>query len=414
MAKKVDQLSDPEIKAWIKNNIRFEAKADGGGLYLRYRSNDSCPVFFFRFKIAGVSNKIVLGKYPSLTLARARVDGRKHRATIDAGANPAIIKRDDKAKDAAKALADKTASTVGQLVDEFFTCKINGRCKTAHDMRLRVDKYLIPAIGKLKIEDVRPTHISNLLNSIVGSGAPTTASYILSFSKQLFNQAIKNHTILYSPVAAFNKSDAGGTRPPKKRFLTEYELIELFKAMSAADKFTRQHYLITKLLLLIGCRKGELFKAKRSDFDLIKAEWVMSPENKTESALTIPLSTQVIEVITELMLFQVNEYLLPTHRTTIAKAGHVSDSYLNKPVQKMVYPLMADVPPFTIHDLRRTMRTHLTGSMGVDRFVAERCLNHRIAGMEGVYDGGDYLPERRVALTKWAEFLTACEVLADS
>jgi integrase len=98
----------------------------------------------------------------------------------------------------------------------------------------------------------------------------------------------------------------------------------------------------------------------------------------------------------------------------MAKTGHVSDSYLNKPVQKIAYPLMADVPPFTIHDLRRTMRTHLTGSMGVDRFVAERCLNHRIAGMEGVYDGGDYLPERRVALTKWAEFLTACEVLADS
>ena len=413
MAKKVDQLSDPEIKAWIKNNIRFEAKADGGGLYLRYRSNDSCPVFFFRFKIAGVSNKIVLGKYPSLTLARARVYARKHRSTIDAGANPAIIKRDDKAKDAAKALADKTASTVIQLVDQFFTRKINGRCKTAHAMRLRVDKYLIPAIGKLKIADVQPIHISSMLNSIVDAGAPTTANDILGFSKQLFNQAIKNHTILHSPAAAFNYSDAGGIELPKKRFLTEYELIELFKAMSVADKFTRHHYLTTKLLLLIGCRKGELFKAKRSDFDLINAVWILSPENKKNMASTIPLGNQALEIITELMLFKENEYLLPTYRTTMAKTGHVSDSYLNKPIKEIVYPLMADVPPFTIHDLRRTMRTHL-GKMGVDRFVAERCLNHKIAGMEGVYDAGDYLPERRVALNKWAEFLTACEVRADS
>ena len=280
MAKKVDQLSDPEIKVWIKNNIRFDAKADGGGLYIRFRSNDKSPVFFFRFKIAGVSNKIVLGKYPSLTLARARVYARKHRSTIDAGANPAIIKRDDKAKDAAKALADKTASTVIQLVDQFFTRKINGRCKTAHAMRLRVDKYLIPAIGKLKIADVQPIHISSMLNSIVDAGAPTTANDILGFSKQLFNQAIKNHTILHSPAAAFNYSDAGGIELPKKRFLTEYELIELFKAMSVADKFTRHHYLTTKLLLLIGCRKGELFKAKRSDFDLINAVWILSPENK--------------------------------------------------------------------------------------------------------------------------------------
>ena len=370
------------------------------------------PFFFFRFKIAGVSNKIVLGKYPSLTLARARVYARKHRSTIDAGANPAIIKRDDKAKDAAKALADKTASTVIQLVDQFFTRKINGRCKTAHAMLLRVDKYLIPAIGKLKIADVQPMHISSMLNSIVDAGAPTTANDILGFSKQLFNQAIKNHTILHSPAAAFNYSDAGGIELPKKRFLTEYELIELFKAMSVADKFTRHHYLTTKLLLLIGCRKGELFKAKRSDFDLINAVWILSPENKKNMASTIPLRNQALEIITELMLFKENEYLLPTYRTTMAKTGHVSDSYLNKPIKEIVYPLMADVPPFTIHDLRRTMRTHL-GKMGVDRFVAERCLNHKIAGMEGVYDAGDYLPERRVALNKWAEFLTACEARAD-
>ena len=130
-------------------------------------------------------------------------------------------------------------------------------------------------------------------------------------------------------------------------------------------------------------------------------------------ASTIPLGNQALEIITELMLFKENEYLLPTYRTTMAKTGHVSDSYLNKPIKEIVYPLMADVPPFTIHDLRRTMRTHL-GKMGVDRFVAERCLNHKIAGMEGVYDAGDYLPERRVALNKWADFLIACEARADS
>jgi integrase len=413
MAKKVNQLDDVEIKQFIKNNIRFDAKVDGGGLYLRFRQTDRYPVFFFRFKIAGVENKILLGKYPALSLARARKDSGKHRTTIDAGRNPATIKREDKAKAAAKAIADKSASTVSQLVDEFFLRKINGRCKTAHAMRLRVDKYLIPAIGKLKIVDVQPMHISSMLNGIVDAGAPRSASDILGFSKQLFNQAIKNHTILHSPAAAFNCMDAGGIELPRKRNLSEYELIELFKAMSAADKFTRHHYLVTKLLLLIGCRKGELFKAKREDFDLINATWIMSIDNKTESAITIPLSNQALEIINELMLFQVNEYLLPAYRTIDAKIGYVSDSYLNKPIKQIVYPLMTNVDNFTIHDLRRTMRTHL-GKMGVDRFVAERCLNHKIVGMEGIYDAGDYLPERRVALEKWADFLISCEVQANT
>jgi hypothetical protein len=62
LAKTVNKLLDPEIKFWIKNNIRFDAKPDGQGLYLRFRNNDKYPVFFFRFKLAGVENKILLGK----------------------------------------------------------------------------------------------------------------------------------------------------------------------------------------------------------------------------------------------------------------------------------------------------------------------------------------------------------------
>ena len=79
----------------------------------------------------------------------------------------------------------------------------------------------------------------------------------------------------------------------------------------------------------------------------------------------------------------------------------------------MVQPLMVDVLHFTIHDLRRTMRTHLS-KLGINRFVAERCLNHKISDVEGIYDAHDYLEERRVALTNWADFLTACEVRANS
>ena len=78
MAKTVFKLQDPEIKFWVKNNIRFDAKPDGDGLYLRFRNNDKYPVFFFRFKLAGVENKILLGKYPRLSLAAARLEKDTH------------------------------------------------------------------------------------------------------------------------------------------------------------------------------------------------------------------------------------------------------------------------------------------------------------------------------------------------
>jgi integrase len=43
------------------------------------------------------------------------------------------------------------------------------------------------------------------------------------------------------------------------------------------------------------------------------------------------------------------------------------------------------LPHFTLHDLRRTARTHLA-ALGVRREVAERCLGHKLKGVEGTDD----------------------------
>ena len=69
---------------------------------------------------------------------------------------------------------------------------------------------------------------------------------------------------------------------------------------------------------------------------------------------------------------------------------------------------MPDVPPFTIHDLRRTARTHLA-ELGIDPVVAERCLNHKIKGVEGIYNRHDYFKERQEALNRWANLLDQLE-----
>ena len=402
------KLNDRDIRHWIKTDVRFDAKADGKGLYIRYRLNDSKPVFYFRFKIAGIENKIMLGKFPEKSLSSARSDCAGYRADVHRGLNPALIKRDQKLETVAKALAEKSASTVSELVDDFFKGEISKR-KSVLKMRQVVDNHLIPVIGTKKIEAVKPLHIANMLDAIKIT-APAQANKILSITKRIFNHAIKRHTIDSNPAAAFDISDAGGKAEARSRFLSEGELTQLFKAMDTAEKFSRPHYLVTKLLLLIGCRSGELFKAKRTDFDLLSAEWVMSLDNKTKAPITVPLSSQALEIINELMKYHADdsEYLLSSMRGRPSKSGHICKDYISAAMQDFVYPLMTDCDPFTIHDLRRTMRTHL-GKLGVNRFVAERCLNHKIVGMEGIYDAGDYLPERRAALDKWAMFLDSCE-----
>ncbi|MEY4717469.1 MAG: hypothetical protein RL563_87, partial [Pseudomonadota bacterium] len=114
------KLTDKEIRTWIKNDDRFEAKGDGDGLWLRYRESDKSPVWFMRFKIAKIEQKLIIGRYPDMTLAAARKTAQLHRLEIIKGHNPAETKREVKRAVAAKAIAEQSAQTVAELVDEWF------------------------------------------------------------------------------------------------------------------------------------------------------------------------------------------------------------------------------------------------------------------------------------------------------
>lgn len=405
------QLTDKQIRAWIKNNTRFDAKADGSGLYLRYRKTDKTPIWFLRYKIAGIEYRPTIGHYPDISLSNARKEAALQRVEIQKGNNPSITKRETKRAAAAKAIAEKHAQTVTELVEEYLQRNVDGKLKSAKTRRLSLNKHLIPAIGKLRIEDVEPRHIADMLDEI-SPKAPTIANDILAWSKQIFNYAVKRQIILSNPASAFDSSDAGGKEKSRDRYLSKPELVLFFKSMREAEKFTHNHYLATKLLLLLGGRKMELLSAKRTDFDVKKAIWRMSPENKTESPIDIPLSEPALKIINELLQISLDgsEFLFPTTGVRRSKSGHVDDGYLNKPINNFIKPLMGDIENFTIHDFRATAKTHMRSkAIGVDRFVTERCLNHKIPGMEGVYDRGDYFEERKVALELWAAFLGSCE-----
>jgi integrase len=250
-----------------------------------------------------------------------------------------------------------------------------------------------------------------MLNKITDAGAPTTANDILSHAKQIFNYAIKRRIIKHNPAATFNFSDAGGKESSRKRYLSHNELARLFHAMRECDKFTRHHYLCTKLLLLLGCRKSELLTAKIADFDIEKAVWRMSLDNKTDSSIDIPLSRPALDIICELTAQRIgsSEYLIPAMGGRTGKKPHVDESYLNKPIKNLLMPLMGDIENFTIHDFRSTMKNTLTQHIGVDRFVAQSCLNNKIPDAEVVYDRSDYFQERKDALELWAAFLDTCE-----
>jgi hypothetical protein len=60
----------------------------------------------------------------------------------------------------------------------------------------------------------------------------------------------------------------------------------------------------------------------------------------------------------------------------------------------------ANLPPFVIHDLRRTMRTRLS-SLRISDAVAEMVIGHGRKGLQRVYDQHKFIEEMREALEAW-------------
>lgn len=143
---------------------------------------------------------------------------------------------------------------------------------------------------------------------------------------------------------------------------------------------------------------------------LIAGYWANG--NIPESAITIPLPAQAVEALQNLhRLSESSDWLLPARKAQDRMLPHIHENTLNVALAK-VKPNMPNVEAFCIHDFRRTARTHLA-ALGVESHIAERCLNHKIKGIEGIYNRHDYLGERRHALKLWANFLEGCEAGKD-
>ena len=71
-------------------------------------------------------------------------------------------------------------------------------------------------------------------------------------------------------------------------------------------------------------------------------------------------------------------------------------------------PLTTAKPParWRLHDLRRTMRTHLS-KLGITPENAERVIGHVPTGVRAVYDLHQYREEKRNALALWAQSLAS-------
>lgn len=395
--------TDRDLKRVLNSRSPVIASC-GESLYFRKQSpNSEFATFQFRYRYGGKPRWMPLGRYTgrpgSMTLAEARTAARRARVALDSGTDPADERR-------ARIAASAPRHSFRNLAEEWFSAEIKGRVKHPEIPRRYLDNHLLSALGNLKARDVMPADVTKLLNRI--RSTPAAANDCLWYAKRVFEYGVRHRWIAVNPIAGLRPSlDAGGKEAPRDRALSDDEIRRLFQAMRDAPAFGGVNSLAVKLLLALCVRKGELLAAKWKEFDLEAGLWRLPKERtKTGAALDIPLPPQAVEWLDTLKrLSGGSEYVFPARRRDPrSRQGHVGLDTLNAALANLNHGL----EPFTLHDLRRTARSHLS-ALSVRPEVAERCLNHRPRGVLGVYDRHDYFDERREALTQWANLLSEIE-----
>tara|TARA_R110001583_G_scaffold124563_2_gene275966 strand:- start:1589 stop:2824 length:1236 start_codon:yes stop_codon:yes gene_type:complete len=401
------KLTAKQVSAFIKGEPK--RYPDGGGLYLCVPKSGSA-FWMLRYTANGKRREMTLKKVSELSLANARAEAAIQTQAINNGDDPLAAR---------KRVDMEIIRTVDDLFNDWYNNDIAKRLKHPNIPKRLYTKDIAPQIGDFTIAEVSPRDIRAIIQTVAASGRPSIANDVLMYCKQMFRHGIKLDLLNSNPAEAFTVSDAGGIEKSRERQLSIEELSNAFRVFREnKDRFTRDNYLACALLVTLGVRKAELICATWSEFDLEKKLWHLpAGRSKTGAPISIPLPEPVMLWLEELGVRGFgSDYLLPNRRAS-KRFAHISHDTLNHAIAKLCGKKVdskkqpqpdlmgaAGVEEFAPHDLRRTCRS-LMAATGIPGHIAERCLNHKLKGVEGIYDRYDYLEERRAALHKIADLI---------
>lgn len=313
-----------------------------------------------------------LGRWPLLTLARARKLVRDAQPALALGRDPA------------QGAEQGAGGTLADLVTAYLNASPAGPWHRELARTFRHD-LAIP-LGARSAEMIRRGEIVVVLDAIRARGAPTSARRAWKCLRQVYRWALEREIVTRDPTAGIRPPDREESR---SRVLTPDELRRL---VSALDAYRGAAALALALQLYTAQRGGELVRARVEDVD---GEWLTIPRERTKAKrddhpVYLTASARRILALSEPargFLFPSDDGIGPLRQTSLVRAMSVCTR-------------RAGIPDARPHDLRRTAAT-LMVEAGVSEAVVAVVLGHatRLAPrVTSVYVRYRYEPERRAAL----------------
>ena len=394
--RKMGKLSDIQLRAWLREGKRVAGKSDGGGLTFTLSAQGAAS-WTLRYRMAGKSKELTLGRYPDLSLAEARKIAAAKRVDVHQVIDVAAVKQQKKAE-------SKLVANIGQLANLWLNNTVRRRHKHPEVTERVFRRDILPTLGKSDTKVITTAEITRLLAKINASGRPTIANDVLRYLKAMFAYGESLGMVDRNPAERIRLEHAGGQEKSRTRALSTSEITKLLIAIKeAGTKFGRDNELAVMLLLALACRKMELFGATWDEFDFSSNKWrIPGTRVKTGESRELALSPLVVEWLQELKVRACgSDYVFPARRESKQKRfAHVSPDTTLRALHELKHGLEA----FTVHDLRRTSRS-LMADIGVPFDVAEKILGHKLPGVAHVYDRGHSGEQQRSALHNLANHL---------
>lgn len=381
----------PELKHyWVKDLA-------SSGLFLEVSPNGS-KTWQYRYSINGKQERVKLGKYPTTTLNQARIKRSEYEEEfVSRGKTKNDVAAQKKKQESEKILFNDFAKIYAERY-------IIGKIKNEKIMLAYINKDINPFIGSLYLKEITVQHIEQIILHKLNQGFPSAAQALRQLLKRLFDLAIDFEYIDKSPIKK-TTLELDLNIKPKQRALSPEEITYFYTCVfqNNSAKATKLGLLLALLVLI---RKSELTQAQWKDVNFDTGVWnIPSPKgvnnNKYPSEpFNVYMSSQVKTILLELKsLAGDSTYILPGRS-------------LDKPVSRTVFNMAVNttlktMPEFghiTVHDLRRTAASRLN-DLGYNSDIIEKCLNHKMQGIRGIYNKAEYEKQRISMMQQWSNYV---------
>lgn len=393
---KLTSAAAARLKCPEKGQVEhFDELLPSFGLRLSYSGTKS---WFVMSRVNGKLFRMTLGKFPAVSLAKAREQARNIIATAQAGIDPRALLQSEKEKD-----AERRRNTFNVMAEEFLIKHVGTKLRpsTAREYRRILKGDDTNKLRNIPITEITKRDILNVIECIQERGSPGAADRALAYLKKFFNWCADREVIEFPPTDRIRLSSP---RNQRERVLTDQEIKTIWDAFAAEGGLFGPLF---QLLLLTGQRRGEVAGMRWDELVGLNGKrpaWELPGERtKNHRPHIVPLSLGALRIINS---------IAPNGTFLFSTTGRTPVSGLGKAkarIDEWITEHHTPLPHWTLHDLRRTMVTKMNEDLRIPPHVVEAVVNHMSGsakrGVAGVYNRALYLDERRSALEAWSNWL---------